>query len=693
MASSHDPQRPTPSKVSSRIGGFYQRSVQDRIALLESSGALDAETRAFLESGGGIETSVADRMSENVVAVHGMPFSIALNFIVNGVDRLIPMSVEEPSVVAAASNAARMARASGGFQGDADPSVMTCQVQLDEVPDAERAPSIIAAHKDKLLVLANESIPRMVERGGGCVDLETRVVDAATGLVVVHVHVDVGDAMGANLVDTVAEAVAPAVRELLGGKMGLRILTNLPLRRMVRVEARLAHDDVGGLEVSRGIERASRFAERDPFRAVTHNKGFMNGVDAVAVALGQDWRSIEAGAHAFAAVRGAEQGSGYGPVSTWRVEGDFLVGRCELPMAVGTVGGSSRAHAGVRAAFRVLGVDTAQDLAIVLASAGLASNLAALRALATDGIQKGHMRLHDRKNVPALVGSAVFRALSNDTAKDEDSVGWVMELSPADRDRWLRHIRWIRLADRLAENERIEPNARRFTEFRAAFEALIDKGIVDTGTHAQTMGELATGLIDLGPMGDRHIEAWRAYLDALARFRLRSETAEDVRGYADSLGRLTGNASRLFPFLTAKHWESIYHFGALDHFFNNIRDLAEDVEQGSVTFPRATMARFGVLEGDLRSKTPSESPEFRAMMEYWMGDYRDELTARARPFLDATDLHPSVAAMRENTLRRYERIEAVLRECAFDFRKFAHVYWHRAGAGQNRPLVSLSTAG
>jgi hydroxymethylglutaryl-CoA reductase len=691
MAHPRDPQSlPLPAKVSSRIGGFYQRTVQDRIALLGESGALDAETLAFLQSGGGIETSVADRMSENVVAVHGMPFSIALNFVVNGVDRLIPMSVEEPSVVAAASNAARMARASGGFRGDADASVMTCQVQLDEVPDADRAPAIIAAEKDKLLALANESIPRMVERGGGCVDLETRVVDAPSGLVVVHVHVDVGDAMGANLVDTVAEALAPAVRELLGGKIGLRILTNLPLRRLVRVEVRLAHEDVGGREVSLGVERASRFAEKDPFRAVAHNKGFMNGVDAVAVALGQDWRSIEAGAHAFAAYRGAEKGGGYGPISTWSVEGEELVGRCELPMAVGTVGGSSRAHAGVRAAFRVLGVDTAQDLAIVLAAAGLASNLAALRALATDGIQKGHMRLHDRKNIPALVGSTVFRALSNDTAKDEDSVGWVMELSPADRDRWLRHIRWIRLADRLAENERIEPQAGRFTAFRASFETLVDKGVVDTGAHAQTMGEISAALIELGPMGDRHIEAWRAYLDALARFRLRSEPAEDVRGYSDSLGRLTGNASRLFPFLTAKHWESIYHFGALDQFFNNIRDLAEDGEQAGATFPRATLAQFGVLESDLRSKTPSDSAEYRAMMEYWLGSYRAELTTRARSFLEATDLHPSVAAMRENTLRRYDRIDAVFRECSFDFRKFAQVYWHRAGSGQNRPLVSTA---
>lgn len=672
-----------PPRITSRIAGFYQQGVKERIGLLDSHGALDPETRTFLERGGGIETSVADRMSENVVAVHGMPFSIALNFLIDGRDRLIPMSVEEPSVVAAASNAARMARASGGFVGSADPSVMTCQVQLDEVPSAERAPAIIAAHEAALVALANEAIPRMVERGGGCRGIETRIIDAAEGLVVVHVHVDVGDAMGANLVDTVAEALAPAVRELIGGRIGLRILTNLPLHRLVRVECRLAHGDVGGLEVSRGIERASRFAEKDPFRAVTHNKGFMNGVDAAAVALGQDWRSIEAGAHAYAAHRGT-----YGPISTWRVDGEHLVGRCELPMAVGTVGGSSRAHAGVRAAFRILAVDNAQELGIALAAAGLASNLAALRALATDGIQKGHMRLHDRKNLPALVGSAQYRAFSNDTAKDEDAAGWVIDLAPAERDRWVKHIKWIRLADRLAENQRLEPHGARFTGFRAAFDALAATGSVDpAGPHSDVMREIAAGLVELGPMADRHLEAWRAYLDALARYRLQSEPIEDVRGYGEALGQLSGNASRLFPFLTAKHWESIYHLGALDQFFNNLRDLAEDVEQGVAFFPRTTLERFAVVPSDLLRDKPHELPGYRAMMEYWLGDYRRELLDRAKPFLEATDLHPTLLVMRVSTLARYDRIERAFRRCDLDFRRFAHDYWQRAGAGQNRPLV------
>ena len=678
------PHPPPGVAPTSRIAGFYQQSVQERIALLDQHGALDAETRAFLESGGGIETSVADRLSENVVAVHGMPFSVALNFIVNGRELLVPMSIEEPSVVAAASNAARMARASGGFFGDADPSVMTCQVQLDDVPDADGAPDVIARHRTALLALADAAIPRMVERGGGCRGLETRVIDAAIGLVVLHVHVDVGDAMGANLVDTVAEALAPAVRELIGGRIGLRILTNLPLHRLVRVEVRLAHEDVGGREVSLGIERASRFAEKDPFRAVTHNKGFMNGVDAAAVALGQDWRSLEAGAHAYAALSGT-----YRPLSTWKVEGERLVGRTVLPMAVGTVGGSSRAHAGVRAAFRILGVQTAQELGIVLAAAGLASNLAALRALATDGIQKGHMRLHDRKNVPALVGSASYRAFSNDTAKDEDSVGWVLDLVPEARDRWLRHIKWIRLADRLAENQRLEPQAARFTAFRRDFDALTASGTIDLASpHAAVMSEISAALPDLGPMADRHLEAWHAYLEALARYRLVTEPIEDIRAYTEGLGRLSGNASRLFPFLTAKHWESIYHLGALDQFFNNVRDLAEDVAQGVACLPRTLLERYSVLPKDLLGDTPTAVPGYRPMMEHWLGEYRDELTMRARPFLDATDLHPSLAVMRETTLTRYQRIERAFRECDFDFHKFGALYWQRAGSGQNRPIFA-----
>jgi hydroxymethylglutaryl-CoA reductase len=378
--------------ITSRISGFYRRSVRERLEELTRAGELDAETAGFFRRGGGLDVAVADRMSENVVATHGLPLSVALNFVVNGRDVLVPMAVEEPSVVAAASNAARMVRGSGGFRGEADPSVMTAQVQLDDVPDPAGAAERVREAKGSILAAGDEAIPRVVARGFGCRDLEVRVLDPQAGVLVCDLFVDVGDAMGANIVDTVAEAVAPLILGLSGGRMGLRILSNLPLRRVVRVRCRALDEELGGEHVAEGIARASRFAELDPLRAVTHNKGLMNGLDAAAVALGQDWRSIEAAAHAFASLSGR-----YQPLSTWRRVPGGLDGQVTLPLAVGTVGGATGAHPGVQAAFRLLRAGGARELALILASVGLASNLAALRALATDGIQKGHMRLHHRK--------------------------------------------------------------------------------------------------------------------------------------------------------------------------------------------------------------------------------------------------------------------------------------------------------
>ncbi len=377
----------------SRISGFYRGSVRERLDSLDRHAPVGDEARAFLSGGGGLTLEAADRMSENVIGVHGLPLGVALNFLVNGVDHVVPMAVEEASVVAAASNAARMVRESGGFFGHATASIMTAQVQFDGAPDTDGAAARVMAHRAMLLKLGDESIPRMVERGLGCRDLDVRVLDAAEGVVVVHVYVDVGDAMGANTVDTVAEAMAPALHELIGGIIGLRILSNLPSRRRVSVHAEVSDAMLGGPAVADGIARASRFASLDPYRAVTHNKGFMNGLDAAALALGQDWRSIEAGAHAWAAT-----GGGYRPISTWKRIPGGLRGEAELPLAVGTVGGSTRAHAGVRAAFDLVRVSDARQLSVVLASVGLASNLAALRALAAEGIQHGHMRLHHRKS-------------------------------------------------------------------------------------------------------------------------------------------------------------------------------------------------------------------------------------------------------------------------------------------------------
>jgi hydroxymethylglutaryl-CoA reductase len=398
--------------VNSRIQGFYKLPVGARLDALTKHAALDPEARRWFEHGGGLGVSAADKMSENVISVHGLPLSVALNFRINQRDLVVPMAVEEPSVVAAASNAARMVRESGGFFGEADAPIMTGQVQFDDVPDPDRAAERVMAERERVLRAGDASIPRMVERGGGCRDLDVRVLDRAAGVMVVQLYVDVGDAMGANTVDTVVEAVADELHALVGGTLGLRILSNLTLRRRVRVRCDVSAEAVGGAAVADGIWRASRFAELDVHRAVTHNKGFMNGLDAAAVALGQDWRSLEAAAHAFVSLEGR-----YRPISTWARTATGLTGRAELPLAVGTVGGSTTAHAGVRAAFQVLRVSGAQELAVVLAAAGLASNLAALRALAGEGIQKGHMKLHARKSeveaspvAPAINGHVNGRA-------------------------------------------------------------------------------------------------------------------------------------------------------------------------------------------------------------------------------------------------------------------------------------------
>ncbi len=379
-------------EVSSRIPGFYRQTITRRLELLKKVGHLSSEAESYLAGGGRVAVSSVDRMSENVVACHNLPFSVALNFRVNHRDVLVPMAVEEPSIVAAASHAARLVRISGGFVGESAPPVMTSQIQLDEVRDARVAKEKLMGAKQEILRAGDLAIPRMVARGGGCRDLDVRVLSESEGILVVHLYVDVRDAMGANLVDSVAEATAPVIQNIVGGRIGLRILSNLALRRLVRVSARVSRDALGGADVCEGIARASRFAELDPFRAATHNKGIMNGIDAAAVALGQDWRAIEAGAHAFAAL-----GEGYRPLATWKRSEEGVEGFLELPLAVATVGGSTRAHEGVRTAFEIVQVENAQELAVVIAAAGLACNLAALRALAGEGIQRGHMRLHHRK--------------------------------------------------------------------------------------------------------------------------------------------------------------------------------------------------------------------------------------------------------------------------------------------------------
>jgi hydroxymethylglutaryl-CoA reductase len=380
--------------ASSRIPGFYRRSLRERRQAIAELAGLTAEEVRLLSDP--LPRETADEMAENVVGIAALPLGVALNFVVNGRERFVPMAIEEPSVIAAASNAARRVREGGGFACESDPPVMIAQIEIGEVPDLRQAMERIEASRAEILAAADAVHPRLQARGGGAVDLCVRVLDEHDGRLVVHLGVDCRDAMGANLCNTVAESLAPMLADLAGGSPGLRILSNLSDRRRVRVRATiplatLATGNLDGAQVAHVIAEASRFAELDPYRAATHNKGIMNGVDAAALAFGQDWRALEAGAHAYAARSGR-----YAPLSRWRAGANDLAGELELPMAVGTVGGAVRAHPGVRVAMKVAEVRDASDLGQLLGAAGLATNLAALRALATEGIQRGHMELHRR---------------------------------------------------------------------------------------------------------------------------------------------------------------------------------------------------------------------------------------------------------------------------------------------------------
>ncbi|MFK7991044.1 MAG: hydroxymethylglutaryl-CoA reductase, degradative [Sandaracinaceae bacterium] len=381
--------------VTSRIPGFYKLTLHERRRIAaEALGVEVTELDAALAAGG-MDAVRADKTVENVIGTYAMPFALGLNVQMNGRDYLAPMVVEEPSVVAAASNAAKIIRGGGGFEAESDPPWMIAQIQLEGVCDVAAARRALEAATPALLAHADAALPNLVARGGGARALEVR--DLEEGWLVVHILVDCRDAMGANMVNTVAEALSERVAELAGGAVGLRILSNLSDRRNVRVRCSipvrdLAFDGWAGEQVRDLIIKASEFASRDPYRAATHNKGIMNGVDPVVIATGNDWRAIEAGAHAYAARSGS-----YSPLCTWRRGDDgALVGFMEIPLALGTVGGTLRVHDAARFGLQVAGVDSAQELAMLAACVGVASNFAALRALATDGIQRGHMALHAR---------------------------------------------------------------------------------------------------------------------------------------------------------------------------------------------------------------------------------------------------------------------------------------------------------
>ncbi len=403
---------------SSRLSGFYKHSVDERLTTVATIAGLTDEEQAILRGVIGLSTDVADHMIENVVGLHSLPLGIATNFLINGRDVLVPMVVEEPSVVAGASLAAKLARAGGGFATSSTPGEMIGQIQVLDVPNLHAARFALLAQKDRLLELANQTDPVIVGLGGGARDVEVRVVgDSPVGpMLVVHLIYDTRDAMGANTVNTAVEALAPLVEEITGGRALLRILSNLADRRLARAQCTVPADALTfesdgrvfeGRQVAERIVEATAFAAADPYRAATHNKGIMNGVDAVVLATGNDWRAVEAGAHAYAARNGR-----YTSLSQWeKMPAGGLVGTLEMPMAVGVVGGATRVHPLPKVALKILGVKTGRELAEVIAAVGLAQNLAALRALATEGIQRGHMSLHARQVAIAAgaVGDEVER--------------------------------------------------------------------------------------------------------------------------------------------------------------------------------------------------------------------------------------------------------------------------------------------
>jgi len=391
----------TQPNPTSRLSGLHKNSIAERLARVVDFAGLDEETAQHLADMGNLDPHLADHLIENVIATMNVPVGVATNMKVDSRDVLIPMATEESSVVAAVCNAARQCYDSGGFVTSTSGSLMIAQVQLVDTPDPAHARIRILERKAEIQTLCDACDPMLVELGGGFRDLEVRIVDTAGGpMVITHLIVDTRDAMGANAVNTMAETIAPHLEGWTGGRVYLRILSNLADRRLARARATWTCEAIGGADVRDGIVSAYRFAAADPYRAATHNKGIMNGVSAVVLATGNDTRAVEAGAHAYAARQGW-----YSSLTTWEVtaEGD-LAGSIELPLAVGLIGGATRLHPTARACLKILGVESAEALARVIAAVGLAQNFSALKALATTGIQKGHMSLH-AQNIAMMAGA------------------------------------------------------------------------------------------------------------------------------------------------------------------------------------------------------------------------------------------------------------------------------------------------
>ncbi len=425
------------NKPDSRLSGLYDKTVSERLASLESQAAVAPEVLSVLKRVGGIDVEQADHMIENVIGVFGLPLGIATNFQVNGRDVLVPMAIEEPSVVAGASFMAKLAREGGGFLATTTEPEMIGQIQVLEVSDPTQAAEKLLAARDEILAIANDVDPLLVRLGGGAREIEVRILPATPrgAMLIVHLIFDTRDAMGANAVNTAVERLKPKIESISGGRVHLRILSNLADRRLARATciiptAALKFEKFSGEQVRDGIVEAWAFAAADPYRAATHNKGIMNGVDAVVIATGNDWRAIEAGAHAYAA-----QSGHYTSLSTWsQNEAGNLVGELEMPMAVGIVGGATRVHPMAKACLALMGVTTARELAEIIVSVGLAQNLAALRALASEGIQRGHMSLHARQVAIAagaeggLIEEVATRMVREGSIGIEQAQSWINEI-------------------------------------------------------------------------------------------------------------------------------------------------------------------------------------------------------------------------------------------------------------------------
>ncbi|RAP65523.1 3-hydroxy-3-methylglutaryl-CoA reductase [Achromobacter sp. HZ01] len=397
----------TPQLADSRLPNFRSLTPADRLAAVADAADLSAEERRLLAAPGALGLDRADGMIENVIAAFELPLGVAANFQVNGRDVLVPMAVEEPSVVAAASYMAKLARACGGFETSSTRPLMRAQVQVLGLGDPQGARLALLRERERIVALANGRDRTLVELGGGCQDIEVHVFpDTPRGpMLVLHLIVDVRDAMGANAVNTMAEAVAPLIEEISGGSVRLRILSNLADLRLARARVRLTPQALdtaerSGADIIEGVLDAYTFAAVDPYRAATHNKGIMNGIDPVIVATGNDWRAVEAGAHAYASRDGR-----YTSLTHWEKDAaGALVGSIEMPMPVGLVGGATKTHPLARLALKIMGVKSAQELGEIAVAVGLAQNLGALRALATEGIQRGHMALHAR-NIALAAGA------------------------------------------------------------------------------------------------------------------------------------------------------------------------------------------------------------------------------------------------------------------------------------------------